>query len=256
METQQHWRGARAGFSTTVAMSTSKSSTRVSLAQRAYASMLDRIRSGELAFGDPVSRRTVARQLEMSLPPIAEAFQRLELEGLLESRPRVGTRVRTPSTEDVRGHYLVREALECQAARLFATRASAGQRDNLVRLGSDLDTMLRSPKVDRVEYLELHEQFHRQVPQAADSDAFLQSFEKTQIPIWTWISCSVFWVDFPKLVKPTWKPRSHRELAEDLNSMDVARAEAAMRSHVWDGLQLVLKNLESSLDRPNPNGPD
>ena len=48
----------------------------------------------------------------MSFLPVSEALLRLEFEGLLESRPRAGTRVRIPSPDDVRGHYLVRETLE------------------------------------------------------------------------------------------------------------------------------------------------
>src|SRR5256885_9165347 len=38
------------------------------------------------------------------------------------------TRVRIPSPDDVRGHYLVRETLETQAAKLFATVASPAER--------------------------------------------------------------------------------------------------------------------------------
>ena len=64
----------------------------------------------------------------MSFLPVSEALLRLEFEGLLESRPRAGTRVRIPSPDDVRGHYLVRETLETQAARLFAEVASRADR--------------------------------------------------------------------------------------------------------------------------------
>ena len=56
---------------------------------------------------------------------MSEALLRLEFEGLLESRPRAGTRVRIPSPEDVKGHYVVREALEVQAAMRFARAATA-----------------------------------------------------------------------------------------------------------------------------------
>ena len=56
--------------------------------------------------------------------PVGEALQRLESDGLVESRPRSGTVV-DAFREDVRGHYVVREALETQAARLFAEKATA-----------------------------------------------------------------------------------------------------------------------------------
>ena len=226
----------------------------VSLAHRAYTAVRERIHSGDLAFGDPVSRRKIARELEMSLPPVTEAFQKLEHEGLLESRPRVGTRVRIPTAEDVRGHYLVREALECQAARLFADGANARQREGLERLGAKLDQMLRVPDVDRIKYLELHERFHNQVPQATGSAAFAEAFQKTQLSIWTWISCSVFWAGYRSEYKITWRTTSHSDLASALNSGDTSRAEAAMRSHVRGGLELILKHLEPYFDRLSSNG--
>ena len=60
----------------------------------------------------------------MSVLPVSEALRRLEEDGLVESRPRAGTRVRVPSESDVRDLYELREALESQAARLFAERAT------------------------------------------------------------------------------------------------------------------------------------
>ena len=205
-------------------------------------------------FGDLVSRRTIARELEMSLPPVAEAFQKLEHEGLLESRPRVGTRVRIPSVEDVRGHYMVREALECQAARLFAAGASEEERELLEGQGAELDKLLQGVDVDRIEYLKLHEQFHGRVPLASGAATFAASFEKTQLQIWTWISCSVFWADFRTDTGPKWNSSSHSELASALNGGDMALAEAAMRSHVQSGLHLILKHLEPYFDRSKSHG--
>src|ERR671925_1731674 len=97
----------------------------ISLAGEAYVILRERILRGELAIGKVISRRKIATELGMSLLPVSEALQRLELEGLLESRPRAGTRVRIPSRSDVEGHYVVREALETQAALLCAERATA-----------------------------------------------------------------------------------------------------------------------------------
>ncbi|HUC77830.1 MAG TPA: GntR family transcriptional regulator, partial [Vicinamibacterales bacterium] len=77
--------------------------------------MRERILRGELPIGNVISRRRLAAELGMSLLPVSEAFQRLELEGLLESRPRAGTRVRIPNEQDVRGHYILRQALEAEA---------------------------------------------------------------------------------------------------------------------------------------------
>src|SRR5918996_4318120 len=105
-----------------------------SLAAEAYNVVRQRILRGELVLGQVISRRKLAAELGMSFLPVSEALLRLEVEGLLESRPRAGTRIRIPSREDVKGHYVVREALEMQAASLFAERASQDERAELLKL--------------------------------------------------------------------------------------------------------------------------
>src|SRR6201987_3640053 len=106
-----------------------------SLAAEASEFVKQRILHGELPMGQVISRRKIAAELGMSFLPVSEALLRLEFEGLLESRPRAGTRVRIPSREDVRGHYVVREALEVQAARLFTEMATPEERSELLKLG-------------------------------------------------------------------------------------------------------------------------
>src|ERR671925_1773587 len=112
-----------------------------SLAAEAYAIVRRRILRGELAMGQVISRRKLAVELGMSFLPVSEALLRLEFEGLLESRPRAGTRIRIPSREDVKGHYVVREALEVQAAMLFAAVATDEDRVELVKLAARVDAM-------------------------------------------------------------------------------------------------------------------
>src|SRR5881394_2385249 len=107
-----------------------------SLAGEAYQFVKQRIFHGALPMGRVISRRKIAAELGMSFLPVSEALLRLEFEGLLESRPRAGTRVRIPSREDVRGHYIVREALEVQAAKLFTQFATASERAELRKLAA------------------------------------------------------------------------------------------------------------------------
>src|SRR5678815_2977146 len=84
-----------------------ESAEQSSLASEAYSVVRQRILRGDIALGQVISRRKLAAELSMSFLPVSEALLRLEIEGLLESRPRAGTRVRIPSPEDVQGHYAV-----------------------------------------------------------------------------------------------------------------------------------------------------
>src|SRR5262245_20464868 len=128
-----------------------------SLASEAYEFVKQRILRGELPMGQVISRRKIAAELGMSFLPVSEALLRLEFEGLLESPPRAGTRVRIPSREDVRGHYIVREALEVEAAMLFATVATAEDRNEVQRLAARVDALSVS---EQSLYLPAHERLH------------------------------------------------------------------------------------------------
>jgi hypothetical protein len=77
------------------------------LSDEVYETVLQRILRSQLPMGWCIFRRTVAAVPRMSFLPVSEALISLELEGLLESSPRAGTRVRIPSRDNVQGHYRV-----------------------------------------------------------------------------------------------------------------------------------------------------
>src|SRR6476620_11010785 len=126
--------------------------TTSTLANAAYGIVRRRLLRGQLSLGQAVSRRKLAAELGMSFLPVSEALIRLENEGLLESRPRSGTRVKVPTRQDVEGHYIVREALEVQAAMLFAERAERDERSELLKLAKRVDSLSVQPNGDRFVY--------------------------------------------------------------------------------------------------------
>src|SRR5919109_2676150 len=146
-----------------------ESAVPASLAGEAYEFVKRRILRGELAMGQVISRRKLAVELGMSFLPVSEALLRLEFEGLLESRPRAGTRIRIPSREDVKGHYVVREALEMQAATLFAERATEDERGEILRLAARVDAA--SVHADPTMYPRLHNKLHSRIAECTRCSA-------------------------------------------------------------------------------------
>src|SRR4051812_40425502 len=109
-----------------------------SLASRVYEEILKRLLSGELAPGQIFNRRQTAAELGVSVAPVLEAMLELEAEGLIESLPRKGTRVRVLTLDDLQGQLVVREALECQAARLYCGRPVQRESKRLLRLAEEI----------------------------------------------------------------------------------------------------------------------
>jgi GntR family transcriptional regulator, rspAB operon transcriptional repressor len=209
----------------------------ISLAGEAYVILRERILRGELAIGRVISRRKIATELGMSLL-VSEALQRLVFEGLLESRPRAGTRVKVPSEEEVRGHYVVREALEMQAAKLFAAVATPQERSDLQRLAARVDALAAKPEGDRFLYLTLHEKLHRRIAEGAHCQPLCDAIEKNQVLASTWL-CA------PRKTASNEPSRRHLDLTDALVSGPPKAAAEAMRRHIDNALKNTLQRLES-----------
>ncbi len=218
-----------------------------SLAGEAYVIVRDRILRGELAIGQIISRRKLAAELGMSFLPVSEALIRLEVEGLLESRPRAGTRVRIPSPQDVRGHYIVRQALEVQSARLFAACATPEERTELMKLAVRVDGMSAQPESNRFLYLSLHERLHRRIAEYARCPALSEAIEKTHALASTWRCVT-------RSHAPDHPRRSHQDLMQALVKHDPDEAGEAMRRHIASSMQNTLERLEPYFQLRNTSG--
>jgi GntR family transcriptional regulator, rspAB operon transcriptional repressor len=208
-----------------------------SLAAEAYVYIRERILRGEIAIGQVISRRKIAVELGMSFLPVSEAFLRLEFEGLLESRPRAGTRVRIPSRADVEGHYVVREGLEVQAARLFAERATPEARAEVLKLALRVDALAAQPDTDRFVHSSVHEKLHRRIAECANCPALSEAIEKTCALSSTWLcSGSAF--------SGTRVRTKHQDLLETLVKGDPETAAEAMREHLRTSKEWALERLE------------
>ena len=206
-----------------------------SLAAEAYTVVRQRIARGELVLGQAVSRRQLAAELGMSFLPVTEALLRLEFEGLLESRPRAGTRVRIPSQQDVEGNYVVRQALETQAAILFSQVATAAERSELRRRAARVDAL--SMKSDRSMYVTLHLKLHHRIAECARCEALREAIERTH-------AMAMIWFCVMRKPSPDDSPRRHRDFVDEILTGDTARIAAAVGEHLAIGKAHTLELLE------------
>lgn len=213
-------------------------SKNASLAGEAYVVVRDRILRGDLSIGQVISRRKLAAELGMSFLPMSEALLRLEHEGLVESRPRAGTRVRVPTREDVRGNYLVREALETQAARLFAENATPEECAELLKLAARVDALSQRADGNRFVYLRLHERLHRRIAEAARCPALCEAVDRTCALSSTWLCAS------PAPETHGVPHCHHQDLIGALSRRDPDAAGEAMRQHIQRSMRNTLERLE------------
>ncbi|MFO0280328.1 MAG: GntR family transcriptional regulator [Acidobacteriota bacterium] len=213
-------------------MPVSKTQSAKVLGETAFRKLRMAILEGTLPPGTPLSRRRLAEELGMSSVPVADAIARLEGEGLVESKARAGTRVKIATADEIRGNYVLREALETHSARLFAECADARQRERLMRTAERLDRAYnalgrckeyrqsRHAKVERI-----HIEFHMQIARATRVPLFADAIERSRVLLFNWIFTVAR--DFEKFPE-----RWHRDLAEALAKGSAEEAATAMRSHV------------------------
>jgi DNA-binding GntR family transcriptional regulator len=216
---------------------------RVSLAEQAYYTIRERILRGEIPLGSPLSRRKLAAGLEMSLLPVAEALQALERDGLVESRPRVGTRVCLPTAVEIRERYEVREALESQAARLYILTAGPREKRTMEKMAEHMDAMFNRSAAETDNDRDFlyavrsyHLEFHIQIAEFARNCALHAMIEKNHVLIFNWL------FDVASS-RPPLPPRFHRDLVVALNSGKPETADRAMRRHVRFGLEAIVEGL-------------
>lgn len=218
---------------------------RSSLSDQAYISIRDRILHGDLTVGTELSRRVLADQLRISPVPVMEALQRLEHDGLVETRPRVKTRVRVPTTQDIYDQFTLREALEVHSARLFSSNATSDEHDELCRMAVNLDDL--DAQIERADDSDhrrqliltehrLHMRLHLRVAACAGCGALMRAIEINQTLIFKWLLDMI-----PRQRLPAnW----HESLIRELKVDDSEEAEAAMRLHVRHGLENVMRIVE------------
>ena len=97
----------------------------LSVSERTYRQIRERILSGELARGTRLVEATLATRCGVSRTPVSQALKRLLEVNLVEADPLRGLVVRAPEPAEVEDAYVVREVLDGLAARLAAKRLTS-----------------------------------------------------------------------------------------------------------------------------------
>ncbi|GAA2026687.1 hypothetical protein GCM10009819_07390 [Agromyces tropicus] len=131
-------------------MSTSAAET--SLAEQAYRDLRARIVRLELPPGAKLSERTLAVKTGFGITPIREALARLRQEHLVESLPRVGTRVAPLTLRDMREILDVWSLIGPEVFRLGVARLGPDQVEHVRQLAEDAVRLRTDPSREPHEW--------------------------------------------------------------------------------------------------------
>ena len=207
-----------------------RNNTGESLTDEVYKILLNRFLKNELVPGNVLNRKEIARELQVSMAPVRDALMRLTMEGFVETLPRKGTIAKAVNREDLYGTFILREAIECQAARMYCGSRVREAREALEPFAREVD----DPSVDLVEHWRLDITFHSKLIQLCNCKTLETEFKQV-MRVGTFYQINHFLVNEDKEER-----LSHIDLLEQLSTEDPDTAEKYIREHLKSGKRRFL----------------
>lgn len=151
----------------------------IGVTRSAFQYLRVKIITGELPAGQKLNENQLSSLLDISRPPLREAFRLLEHEHLVVNIPRKGTYVTNISREDFREVYHAREMIECYAIDLLETKNIR----ELPQVGSVLDQTIdlslpsNAEGEEKLDYLMAFANFHVALVEAAGNSRLIYFYQ-------------------------------------------------------------------------------
>lgn len=181
--------------------------------------------SGALDFGAALSEATIAQRLDVSRTPVREAFQRLEIEGLVRSEPQRGTFVFSTSKAELTSLCDVRNVLETGAVHLSIKHDKAAL---IKRLSSVVRRMEKERAAGNVPaYLQLDSLYHQALIDSA-ANAYLDQAYQTIAPRMSALRNRLG--AHPELIEKSF--REHCEIRDLIETDEIDKALEVLGLHI------------------------
>jgi DNA-binding GntR family transcriptional regulator len=190
-----------------------------------YDKLKEAILSESLKPGSHLVERDLARQFNISTTPLKEALGLLKQEGLVITRPRIGTFVAEDIMNSIEEVNMVRSALEGVAARLAAIKITKEEAACLAALIAEME--IYTARRSRENIMELNASFHKMIRTFAKNNYVFKQIEAIQS---FHSQFSKIALSFPDELEPAL--REHRLIFEKIAAQDADGAEEAIRTHV------------------------
>ena len=144
----------------------------MSLPTPIYQQLINAIEKGDLRPGDRMLETELASRFGVSRTPIREAIRRLETDGLVVHKPRIGAMVRLLAQQEIVELYEMRIVLEATAAQMAAKHCSNAETRTL----QDLNDQMLAHSKDPFAVATLNRKFHTCIFNAARNRFLAQSY--------------------------------------------------------------------------------
>ncbi len=198
----------------------------------------ENIVSGNVNPGEKVNEYQVAKLLNISRPPIREAFRLLAAEGLITLVPRKGAFVSKFSIEEVKEIYEMKSMMESFAVRLAIPTVGKRKVSTLDSINNSMEEKIKQNNFKAI--LKLNIEFHRKMIKMSKNKKLIRFYESIVLSIRRYQRVG--------LSAPTsWEIslQEHKNIVEAIRSENIELAEKLCREHIMRATVRVISRLES-----------
>jgi len=198
--------------------------------------LIDDIINRKYKPGDKLVESALAKKFGVSQAPVREALKGLLEMGFVNVEAYKGTTVRKMTEDEIWEMLTVRAALESFAAGLCAEKITQDEIDELEEI---VQNMIRAAeKGDVAKRTEYNNMFHDEIIRISGHKLVLKLSYSLRFASWSHTTGVYTSMDPLRIAK------RHMNILDTLKAHDVKAAEQAMRDHIMDSLESMLKNLE------------
>ena len=208
----------------------------ISSGEAAYTALMDALRAGQYQPGDRLREEEVGDRLSLSRTPVREALRRLEAEGIVEHKARLGAIIRSLDHTEIVELYEMRMVLERTAAELAAKHGTKAEFDALEEI-SDAIAQERSTPARAAA---INQTFHHGLYRAGRNRFLLESARALNNSLLL-LGPTTF-TDDARIDEVL---AQHRMILDALRAGDAEAAGAAAEAHLRTSLRHRLRRIVS-----------
>lgn len=141
-----------------------------SLVDFARRKIQEKIITGHIAPGQKIKEEEIAGELDISRPPVREAFKLLEAQGIVVRKPRRGVFVPEITRKDVWEIYTLKATLYEMSIALAMDNITDEGIAKLNDLSEKMAACVENDSLDLLSYQRFHRAFHRTIMDIAGND--------------------------------------------------------------------------------------
>ncbi|GAB4221837.1 MAG: GntR family transcriptional regulator [Spirochaetales bacterium] len=154
-----------------------------SLSEQVYEYLCTMIIEGKLNYGETLSIKTIAQELQVSSMPVREAIKRLELEGIITIHPRSRCVIKVPTKKSIQDALEMRELLETHCIESIYTKVAPSDLEHLYHILEQMKRIVAEGQGSEQvkQYIWWDREFHMELCRLTNNEYLLKFYKEISL---------------------------------------------------------------------------